>query len=340
MFDALAAAEQLRVAADVPDVVVVDQRPVAGALRERRVGELPLLPPAHRLLRGAGCGTRPRGTRGAASQNSGSERSKDPRATSAGCIVRSVRVGRRPADRCCRAARDRTSAGGDGPPRRRRLRFGRHHRHADRARRARHVLPRHRRRRRRRRPHDQPRRDGGACVARSRPRRPHAVGVRRPGLPRLSRRPGGGTLALRRDISRVIRAGAAAGGAAASRPSATSTASSPATPTTSPPAKRRCARSTPMRATRSPSPSCSRRASSRGRCDEVWLSGHPTTTDVVDVTDTSTASSRRCSCHASQHPDPTACRHRVSPVDARAPPRRSGSPRAASPRPTASSRAG
>ena len=48
--DATTAGEQLRVAADVPHVLVVDDRPVAGAARELGVGEVELFPPADRLL--------------------------------------------------------------------------------------------------------------------------------------------------------------------------------------------------------------------------------------------------------------------------------------------------
>ena len=283
---ALAAAEQLRVAADVPDVVVVGERPVAGALRE-----LATSGNSHSSHQLTGCSLRrvrnapSRYSRGA-SQNSGSERSKVPRATSAGLHRRSVpcRSGCR---RCVPEAvrESRTTARGHGPPRRCRLRFGRHDRDArprtactsptassptatPAAATADDAAPRWRR-----------------CAARSRRAAAEAVGVH--DLVFLGY-PDGRVEADARHCAATSAGSSARCGRrwwCCQSPERNSIASSPATPTTWPPARPRCARSTPTRATRSPSPSCSRKGSSRGRCDEIWMSRSPTPTDVVDVTD-------------------------------------------------------
>ncbi|MBI4883054.1 MAG: PIG-L family deacetylase [Actinobacteria bacterium] len=45
--------------------------------------------------------------------------------------------------------------------------------------------------------------------------------------------------------------------------------------------------------------------------DEVWISGHPTMTDVVDVTDAVERKFDALRCHASQLPDPAAMEVRV-----------------------------
>ena len=86
------------------------------------------------------------------------------------------------------------------------------------------------------------------------------------------------------------------------------------------------ARSLPgLHATRTRSPTCWPTGSSRGRCLELWLSGHPETNHAVDITDTFDRKLDAILAHTSQHPDPDAIGPRMRGV-----PRRRG--RAARPR--------
>ena len=139
----------------------------------------------------------------------------------------------------------------------------------------------------------------------ARTRSPASAAPSRPRPPRRSASPTCGSsatptaaleasLELRRDISRVIRAGAAAAGGAPSRPSAATTASTPATPTTSPRARPRSARSTPTPATRSPTELLGR--GPRGVDGRRGVAhGRPDPDVFVDITDTSTARWTPCS---------------------------------------------
>ena len=122
-------------------------------------------------------------------------------------------------------------------------------------------------------------------------------------LPRVPRRPP--RVDLRPAPRHQPRASAACvrSGWSASRRSATSSASTPATPITSPPARPRWPRCTRTPATPSPTPSCSRRGSSRGRSSEMYLATAGAPDVFVDITDTFERKIDALRCHVSQHPD-------------------------------------
>ena len=167
--------------------------------------------------------------------------------------------------------RSRTDPRRDGPSRRRRLRHRGLGRDVDRRRHRGHLLHRHRRRRGRRRDWASPARRWGRCAATSRRAAAAVVGVDEV---RFLGYPDGrveATLDLRRDLARVIRAGAAAARGRQSNPIGTSTASTPPSRPPRRPGWRRSTPSIPTRATGGRTPSSIDEGLEPRTVDEVWL---------------------------------------------------------------------
>ncbi|GAA2754966.1 hypothetical protein [Actinopolymorpha rutila] len=87
-------------------------------------------------------------------------------------------------------------------------------------------------------------------------------------------------------------------------PNATGRSSPAATPTIWRPARRRCARSIPRPATPYAFPELAEEGLAAWTVRELWLSGHPTTNHVVDVTETFGQKMAALYAHQSQHPEP------------------------------------